>query len=895
MTSSSVSAPTARRRPTPAQAAEILTAYRNGTRNFQNYDLRNQDFSKANLAQSDFSGCWFQGTNFQGANLEGVNFSYVKTGLTERSQWILGILLALGAILAVFLIYGLGTIVYCGIELNLLGLMGGNLALGLLGWSLGAAVIHFLTCNFLGDDGEGFLGLALGLGAVLLVLTQQPLAMAFVGLGVAIGLGRSIHLLWRANPLAPAVLALVAVVAIAAFFYQAHAFGFDPSQTLAPALGASAVLIPLLVLYGQASTLQFHHLTQWEPGSSLLASAIVSLGGASAVAVGLVMAGDVLELFPSMVMVATASFLGLILGLSLGWRDLQAEAQGQPTGWINRWAIATGLAWGTQFQNATLTEAIFQGATLRRINWQGAILDHCRWHRVRSLSSSDYGQTYLRYGVIRRLFIGILGQEERNFEGCHLWRVNLSFGPDRSNALDLTGASFVGADLREANLQYINLTNAQLLQTKLQGACLTGVCLTGACIEGWVLNTATQTDSIRCDYLYLRRPTAQDPDPWRQPANPDQFLTPAEQIVLLQPAPAPIANLAQEFAAILQWSDPLRREYELMERSEAAARQGISPDRYRVLFQAYAQAQTSGEGTAPERWRTLGRSGGRSAQNRTEAGWNQGIAGLLLNGEPRSAMPWLTLPPLLRWGLVGLGLVVLNSLLQPDLSQQYRPWEVMGAEGGVVQGGSRIALEHLHRTGTDLSNLQAPAAELPNIRLPGAKLQRANLAEANLAGADLSRADLYRATLERANLVNAKLGYSQLTGMGQGTIVAALEARLHGYWPPLWQRGADLREAKLKDADLTGADLRDANLEGADLRNVVFTAALLQGANFAGTDLRSAYLNATLSQVNFSNALYSYLTIFPAGFDPEAAGMVLEEALDGDVDPSSPELGEEQI
>lgn len=934
MTSSSASSPPPRRsRLTPAQAPEILTAYRNGTRSFQNYDLRGQDFSKANLAGADFSGCWLQGTNFQGAHLEGANFSYIKTGLTRQSQSILGLCLALGAVVTVLGIYGLGTIVYCGIELNLLGLAGGSLALGLLGWSLGTAVVHFLTCSFLGDDQEGFLGLALGLGAVLLVLTQQPLALAFVGLGVVVGLGRSSQILWRANPLAPPVLALMALVAVAVFFYQAHAFGIDPTQTLVPALGASAVLIPLLVLYGQASTLQLHHLLDWEPGSSMTVSAIVSLVGASALAVGLVLAGDVLDLFPSLVLVAASSFLGLILGLSLGWRDLQAESQGKATGWINHWAIATGLDWGTRFQEANLTQATFQGATLRRVNWQGAILDHCRWHRVRCLASSHYGQTYLRYGVVRRLFLGTLAAEERDFEGCCLWRVQLSLGsvnvgPEQSNRLDLSGANFTGADLREANLRQVDLSHAQLVQTQLQGTCLTGASLTGACIEGWVLSNATQTDSIRCDYVYLRRPSFDDPNPWRQPTDPNQVLTPADHISLFQPSPTPIANLAQEFAAVLQWADPLRREYELMERSEAAARQGISPDRYRVLFQAYCRSQDATLSAADrETWidRGLawllvgsGREGSRGDRNGLRSttppnipptpapapssihqAIDRKIPDLAIRPDrpprPLPTTTWLALPPLLRWGLVGLALVILNSLLQPDLSQRYRPWEVMGAEGGVVQGGSRIALEQLHRTGTDLSNLQAPGAPLPNIRLPGAKLQRANLAEANLDGADLSRASLYQANLEQASLVNAKLGYSQLTGLGQGTVVAALEQHLHPLWPPLWQQGADLREAKLKDADLTGADLRDANFQGADLRNVVFTAALLQGADLSGTDLRSAYLNATLDRVTFTNALYSYLTIFPKGFDPVAAGMILEEALDGDVEPLPRNLDEERI
>ena len=72
--------------------------------------------------------------------------------------------------------------------------------------------------------------------------------------------------------------------------------------------------------------------------------------------------------------------------------------------------------------------------------------------------------------------------------------------------------------------------------------------------------------------------------------------------------------------------------------------------------------------------------------------------------------------------------------------------------------------------------------------------------------------------------------------------------------------GANLQDANLRDARLWEADLKGADLRGADLRN-----AGLEGADLTGTDLRGA---------DVQDALYDEYTVWPAGFDPDAAGAV---------------------
>lgn len=80
--------------------------------------------------------------------------------------------------------------------------------------------------------------------------------------------------------------------------------------------------------------------------------------------------------------------------------------------------------------------------------------------------------------------------------------------------------------------------------------------------------------------------------------------------------------------------------------------------------------------------------------------------------------------------------------------------------------------------------------------------------------------------------------------------------------------GASLRWSNLAWADLTEADLYNAILSNADLRE-----ADLTGANLMGADLRRA---VNLSTANLSRAHYSTETQFPPGFDPSAAGMILD-------------------
>ena len=118
--------------------------------------------------------------------------------------------------------------------------------------------------------------------------------------------------------------------------------------------------------------------------------------------------------------------------------------------------------------------------------------------------------------------------------------------------------------------------------------------------------------------------------------------------------------------------------------------------------------------------------------------------------------------------------------------------------------------------------------------------------------------NLRGASLIEANLRHAELGTSILHQ------VRCHEADL---------RGARLVKADLGEADFSGADLREANLRKARAHGAVFVRADLRLADLRGCDLGGA----DLRHARLEGALASDLTVWPDGFDVDAAGLVISE------------------
>ena len=259
-----------------------------------------------------------------------------------------------------------------------------------------------------------------------------------------------------------------------------------------------------------------------------LAGAMAGVGNmAVAVAIGRVMALPGARALTG-VMASIGTGLGTLLGvrsqqsayLIAGFVSLAAIAFGVYVGWqaiagsrkykiIYSLAIAIISQGGTSFRGANLTDADFTQATLKSVDFRNATLTRTCWFQAQKLDCARVEGTYLEDSRVRQLAITKDGQNQK-FHRLNLRELNL-------NDANLQSANFINTDLGEASLQNANLKGAKLVQTQLYQATLTEACLTGVCIENWGISTDTRLDGVKCEYVYMRLPTEDDPDPWRKP------------------------------------------------------------------------------------------------------------------------------------------------------------------------------------------------------------------------------------------------------------------------------------------------------------------------------------------------------------------------------------------
>jgi len=106
-------------------------------------------------------------------------------------------------------------------------------------------------------------------------------------------------------------------------------------------------------------------------------------------------------------------------------------------------------------------------------------------------------------------------------------------------------------------------------------------------------------------------------------------------------------------------------------------------------------------------------------------------------------------------------------------------------------------------------------------------------------------------------------------------------------------RGVNFRAANLQNANLFGANLEDAHMFLANLQGATLDSANLQNANLDSANLEDADLflanlqgailfganleDANLQSANLSGTIYTKETKWPEGFDPEAAGAILDD------------------
>jgi len=90
-----------------------------------------------------------------------------------------------------------------------------------------------------------------------------------------------------------------------------------------------------------------------------------------------------------------------------------------------------------------------------------------------------------------------------------------AFGGTSFRNANLTDANFTAATLKSTDFRKANLTRTCFNKTKMLDRVRTGTTY----LQDWGITTDTKFDGVRCEYVYMRLPTKENPDPRSQPDN----------------------------------------------------------------------------------------------------------------------------------------------------------------------------------------------------------------------------------------------------------------------------------------------------------------------------------------------------------------------------------------
>ncbi len=464
----------------PMKASEVLNRYNNGRRDFSGECLRGESFKGMNLADADFSEADIRGANFTNAYLRGAKFCGAKAGLQRR--W------------AVFLVaVSLLVSVLLGAASGLAGL----LASGMLQpafiqkthpIALGVIVFVALAAFFILSIRQGYIP----------ALTTVALSLA-----TAVAIGGIFSGTVRGVGAGSAAVAIFIVVA-----------------------GALAVIITLTILVARVISGAFVAAV----GITVAAMAAArTLVGDKKLEGAMLDALSAVDSWESRAIAGGVAVAAVLLGSYIGW---QANGGDEKHSLVRKIAVAFAATGGTSFRNTDLTDANFTATRLKSTDFRGAILIRTLWYQAKRLEFARLGTSYLQDAEVRELVITGDGQNKEydhllylegiNLQGANLVNADFTGSVLKDGTLqgaDLTDATLTVANLNETNLRDANLSRAKLKQVQLDGADLTGATLTGAFIEDWGITSTTKLDGVRCDYVFMRLPTKDDPSPCRKPDN----------------------------------------------------------------------------------------------------------------------------------------------------------------------------------------------------------------------------------------------------------------------------------------------------------------------------------------------------------------------------------------
>jgi formylglycine-generating enzyme required for sulfatase activity/uncharacterized protein YjbI with pentapeptide repeats/alpha-tubulin suppressor-like RCC1 family protein/N-acetylneuraminic acid mutarotase len=164
-------------------------------------------------------------------------------------------------------------------------------------------------------------------------------------------------------------------------------------------------------------------------------------------------------------------------------------------------------------------------------------------------------------------------------------------------------------------------------------------------------------------------------------------------------------------------------------------------------------------------------------------------------------------------------------------------------------------------------------SNLTDANLSGGNFAGLNFESANLTGADLTDANLSGAWFTSSTIWPEGFDYLNSGAWGPGVDFSNRTMELRAYGKDLssvnLSRSTFPWPSKFEYTNLRNADLTEGNFSGLNFSNANLSGAKLDGADFT---------NATFNQnTNFTGAIYSSATIWPNGFDPVAAGAILND------------------
>jgi uncharacterized protein YjbI with pentapeptide repeats len=216
---------------------------------------------------------------------------------------------------------------------------------------------------------------------------------------------------------------------------------------------------------------------------------------------------------------------------------------------------------GANLSGADLSEAYLSGAYLDRADLSGvnlnraklcgaslslANLNRANLNRA-NLNRADFSGYKIIGGSLSRVYRSRADLSEADLSEADLSEANLS-------QANLSGADLNRADLNRAILSECNLIGADLMAAQLLGTNLSEANLTGACIQDWNINSSTNLEGVKCDFIYMNSELNNESQGLqfcdRRPHNLDEIFQPGDFQKLVQ---KPVSTVDLIFHDGIHW------------------------------------------------------------------------------------------------------------------------------------------------------------------------------------------------------------------------------------------------------------------------------------------------------------------------------------------------------